>query len=211
MQHHAYLLIGERDEADEYLKDVFDESGISPVGNPDVFVISQDVFGVDDARELSDRAIEKAFGKGDKARKVFVIHANKFTSEAQNALLKTFEDPVANTHFFISARESSVFLPTLLSRLHQVRVGGELGKNKEVEKFLTKTLKQRIDFAKKFADEKEERGAGALALFLDSLLLKLRADGAPLEMQKKVLELRTYARDSGAMPRLILEHLALVL
>ena len=207
MLHHAYLLVGEREEADEYLKNLFAEEGVNPVGNPDVFLHELDVFGVDDARELAQRAIEKAFGE----KEVFVIRAEKFTSEAQNALLKTLEDPTPNTHFFLSARESNIFLPTLLSRLHQVRVGGELGKNKEVERFLTKTPKQRIDFAKRFADEREERGAGALAEFLDSLLLKLRSDGAPLSTQKKVLELRIYARDSGAMPRLILEHLALVL
>lgn len=207
MLHHAYLLVGEREEADKYIEDVFKAEDINSHGNPDVFVIEQSVFGVDDARVLGDRAVEKAFGK----EKVFVIHAEKFTTEAQNALLKTLEDPTPNTHFFISAREAQILLPTLLSRLYQVRVGGELEKNKEVEKFLTKTLKQRIDFAKKFADEREERGAGALAEFLDSLLLKLRSEGAPLETQKKILILRTYARDSAAMPRLILEHLALVL
>lgn len=207
MDHHAYLLLGERGEVDAYLDEAFKIAGMNPVGNPDVFILEQNVFTVDDSRALSDRAIEKAFGE----RKIFVIHAEKFTPEAQNALLKTFEDPVPNTHFFISAREAGMFLSTLLSRMHTVRVGGEMEESNEVKKFLKKTPKQRIDFAKKFADEKEERGAGALAEFLDSLLLELRTNGAPLATQKKILNLRTYARDSGAMPRLIIEHLALVL
>ncbi|MBX4195442.1 hypothetical protein KW796_00595 [Candidatus Parcubacteria bacterium] len=207
LEHHAYLLLGERPEADAYIENVFESAGIRPAGNPDVFFLELDVFGVNDARALSDRAIEKAFGD----KKVFVIHAAKFTAEAQNALLKTFEDPVPNTHFFITAREHSVFLPTLLSRMHSIRVGGEAEESNEVKKFLKKTPKQRIDFAKRFADEKEERGAAALAEFLDSLLIELRASGAPLEMQKKILNMRKYARDSAAMPRLILEHLALFL
>ncbi len=209
MEHHAYLLIGERGEVDKYLESIFDDAGLSPVGNPDVFVLEQSVFGVDDARAISERAPQRAFG----TKKVFVIHAEKFTSEAQNALLKTIEEPTENTHFFISAREPQIFLPTLLSRLHEVRVGGELMKNKEVEKFLTNPIAKRLNFAKSFADEvkDDERGAGALAEFLDSLLLKLRTDGAPLLTQKKILTLRTYARDSSAQPRLILEHLALVL
>lgn len=207
MQHHAYLLLGEREEVGSHIENLFSDAGINVLGNPDVFILERDVFAVDDARELGERAVEKAFGE----KKIFVVHAQKFTPEAQNALLKTLEDPVANTHFIISAREAQMFLPTLLSRMHAIRVGGESGEGNEAKRFLKKSLKQRIDFAKRFADEKDERGAGALAEFLDSLLLLLRAEKASLETQKKIMTLRTYARDSAAMPRLILEHLALVI
>lgn len=209
MDHHAYLLLGERAAVDEYIEGLLAKEGLNPIGNPDIVVLEQNVFGVDDARALSMRAIERAFG----SKKVFIMHADKFTSEAQNALLKTLEDPVPNTHFFISARDGQVFLPTLLSRLHSVRVGGEVEEGTEAKKFLKKTLRQRLDFAKKFADEvkDEERGAGALSTFLDSLLTELRSEGAELSTMKKILVLRTYAHDSAAMPRLVLEHLALVL
>ncbi len=205
--HHAVLFVGERTQTDAHIEQVFKEFGISILGNPDVFVVNTDVFSVDDARALGERAIEKAFGE----KKFFVVKAEKYTPEAQNALLKTFEDPVASTYFLISTRETSIFLPTLLSRMHVERVEGELEENNEVKKFLKKTLKQRIDFAKKFADEKEERGAGALSEFLDSLMSELRAGGAKLDVLKKISTLRKYARDSSAMPRLILEHLALII
>lgn len=207
MDHHAYLLLGGGKEIESYLSGEFERLELKRVGNPDVFEKSFNVFGVDDAREVGDRAVEKAFGE----LKLFIISAEKFTTEAQNALLKTLEDPVPNTHFFICAKEAGVLLPTLLSRLHKINLGreGEIGT--EVEKFLKKTLKQRLDFAKKFNDEREERGAGALANFLDSLLLKLKEQKEPLDVMKKVLTLRTFARDSGASSKIILEHLALVL
>ncbi|MEK7194625.1 MAG: hypothetical protein AAB660_02980 [Patescibacteria group bacterium] len=205
--HHATLFVGEQREADAGIDSVFKFLGVKTLGNPDIFVIDTDVFVVDDARALGERAVEKAFGE----KKFFIIKAEKFTPEAQNALLKTFEDPVPNTHFLISAREENIFLPTLLSRMHVERVGGELDENNEVKKFLKKTLKQRIDFAKKFADEKDERGAGALSEFLDSLMLELRASGTKVETLKKISTLREYTRDSSAMPRVILEHLALVI
>jgi DNA polymerase III delta prime subunit len=207
MEHHAYLLLGDRGEADSHIESLFASLGMNPVGNPDVFVLESDVFSVDDARELGIKAVSKAFGE----RKVFVIHAQKFTPEAQNALLKTLEDPVPDTHFIITAREAQMFLPTLLSRMHHVRLSGEAEESSEVKRFLKKNPKQRIDFAKKFADEKEERGAGALAEFIDALLLTLKEEGAPAETLKRVLAVRSYARDSAAMPRLIIEHLALVL
>lgn len=207
MQHHAYLIVGEPESAREYLDSVFSEYGVRTAGNPDFYSYRADVFGVDDAREVGEKASAKAFGE----RMVFVIEAQKFTAEAQNALLKTLEDPVPNTHFFILAREAAMFLPTLLSRMHRVDARGESDEGSEAKKFLKKNLKQRLAFAKKFADEKDERGAGALAEFLDSLLLILKEDGAPTGSLQRVLDARTYARDSGAMPRLILEHLALVL
>lgn len=215
MQHHAYLLIGERGSIDTYIGALFADAGIVVLGNPDVFVIEQSIFGVDDARALAERSLEKAFGE----RKVFVIHSEKFTPEAQNALLKTLEEPTPNTHFLVSARETHIFLPTLLSRFHLVIVGGELEETNEVKKFLINPLKRRLDFAKKFADAIKEgeglpagrQGAGALAAFLDQLLQKLRDDGAPIETQKKVVTMRTYARDSAAQARVILEHLALVI
>lgn len=212
MRHHAYLLIGEREEADSFLDQMFLEFGISKVGNPDIALLESDVFGVLNARALSERASGKAFGE----RKIFIIHSNQFTREAQNALLKTLEDPVEMTQFFITVREEGVLLPTLLSRLEVVRLESKRSPNAEAKKFLSKSLKQRVDFAKKFAlemksDEGEaKRGAGELALFLDSLLLLLKEEGR-LDALKKVSKLREYARDSSAMPRVILEHIALVI
>lgn len=207
MDHHAYLLLGERGLAEAHLTSLFAIHNIEILGNPDLSFIERDVFAVEDARELSEVAVEKAFGD----RRIFVIYTEKLTPQAQNALLKTFEDPIPNTHFFISIREREMLLPTLLSRLKLVRLGGETEENLEAKKFLEKSLKQRLAFAKKFADEKEERGAGALAEFLDNLVLVLKREDATLSKLKKVVSVREYARDSAVMPRLILEHLALVI
>ena len=53
-------------------------------------------------RALKDAQTRGAFGG---SRKIFIIGANSFTREAQNALLKTFEEPTAGTHFFLFFRE----------------------------------------------------------------------------------------------------------
>src|SRR6185312_2829853 len=170
MEHHAYLLLGEKSAAEAHLQNIFSELGISAVGNPDVRSLDADVFLVDDARQLNEEAQAKAFG----AQKIFVIRASRFTPEAQNALLKTFEEPPPHTHFFVVARDESVFLPTLLSRIHIVRLQAERKVETEAETFLKMHLAKRINFARKFADEKEARGVGALSAFLDSLLLILK-------------------------------------
>lgn len=201
--HHAVLYVGEREQTNSQLESLFVGMGVEMMANPDVFVLEQEIFTVDDARSLSERAIEKAFVD----KKFFIIKAEKFTNEAQNALLKTLEDPVADTHFVILARDKNIFLPTLLSRLSVTILGGELDES-NVRKFLKKGLKQRVDYAKKFADEAT---AGSLAQFLDSMLVELREEGVDMKIIKKVLNLRRFASDTGAMPRLMLEHLALVL
>lgn len=196
--HHAILLIGERDEVEAHLDKLFNGLNVKTVGNPDVFVYELESFGVDEAREVGEHSVTKAFG----SKKFFILRAQKFTAEAQNALLKTFEDPTPNTHFVLTARDTGIFLPTLISRMEVVRVGGELEEN-EAKKFLKKSLKSRLEYAKKFD--------GALVDLLDSLLLELKKGGSTLTQLKEVLDMRSYARDTAALPRLILEHLALVL
>lgn len=207
MEHHAYLLLGEESAAEAYLDNVFSELGISTLGNPDVHHLEENVFLVDHARRLSEGAQVKAFG----AKKIFVITAARFTPEAQNALLKTFEEPSADTHFFVVARDTNMFLPTLLSRMQIVRLEGKRDVETEARKFLEMPLSKRVEFARKFADEKEERGVGALSSFLDSLLLILRDNNASLSTLEKVFKVRLFAEDSSAMSRLIIEHVGLVL
>jgi len=170
------LLLGERQASDKYLQALLSTQGIASIGNPDVRFVEVDVFTVDDARKLSGESQVKAFGK----KKIFVVSASRFTPEAQNALLKTFEEPTPDTHFFVIARDENMFLPTLLSRMQTVRLEGEKNEEVDAKNFLKMTLAKRILFARKFADEKEERGAGALSGFVDSLLLILKKENASL-------------------------------
>ncbi|MBX4189293.1 hypothetical protein KW785_01700 [Candidatus Parcubacteria bacterium] len=196
--HHAYLLLGSKEAGEAFLESALATLGVRREGNPDVYHFSREVFDIADARMLIDKSIEKAFGE----RKVFIISSARFTLQAQNALLKTFEEPISNTHFFIMAREP-LLLPTLVSRVQVVRVEGEAQIVPEAQKFLGLALAKRLDFAKKFED--------SLPDFLDSLLLQLKNGGASLETLKKVFTLRLFASDPAAQSRLILEHLALVL
>ncbi|MEK7227453.1 MAG: hypothetical protein AAB641_01000 [Patescibacteria group bacterium] len=191
--HHAYLLVGEREAARSFLLSFFKEQRIILTGSPDFLIFSEDVFGIDEARALNIQAISKAFGE----RKVFFIAAHRLTHEAQNALLKTFEDPYPDTHFFLVVREEALVLPTLRSRMQTLHV--KSGKvSSEAEKFLKLSISDRLKFAKEFV-EKEKN----LSTFLDELLL--------LSKSRKVYDMRLLSDNRGAAPKLILEHLALVL
>ncbi len=200
--HHAYLLLGSREAADTYLGGVLKEWGIDRVQNPDFLLLKLDTFGIDDARELSVRASRRAFG----AKKIFFLIPESITLEAQNALLKTFEDPTENTHFFLALREEALVIPTLLSRMQVVRVGGlESEKESPAESFRTSSLSDRLKFAKNFDDE----GLN-LAIFLDDLLFCYKKESNDRNL-RRVYNARRFASDRSASARLISEHLALVL
>ena len=206
--HHANLLVGTRQEAESYLTALCGSLGIKLVNNPDFVTFRSEVFGVDEARQLSLMAVRKALTN----QKIFLISAGRLTVEAQNALLKAFEDPFPATHFFLVASEEGLILSTLRSRMNVVTLSRgrnshlEVGlPSDQVDSFLHVPIKNRLLLAKNFAE-----GKGDLADFLDKLLLSSRQNDRPVAV-KKIYEMRGFARDQVALRRLIIEHLALVL
>ena len=185
------------------------ELGIKVANNPDFFTFRTDTFGIDEARELrqlsSRKAISSELSTGQTGRKIFFITPTRLTLEAQNAFLKTFEDPSPDTYFFLVVREEAVIIPTLLSRMQVTRLNNSKT-GMEAEKFLTLPIRDRLLFAKKFVDEEM-----ILPNFLDDLLLVLRKNGSSSVGVESVYNLRRFARDNAVAPRLIIEHLSLVL
>ena len=201
--HHANLLIGTPEEAESYLRSLCDSWGVRLPNNPDFFAFKMETFGIDEARKLKLLSARKAVT----TKKIFLITPTRLTLEAQNALLKTFEDPFPNTLFFLGVREENLVIPTLLSRMQIIRTrGGNVAAGAEAEKFLSLSVKNRLLFAKSFADEEK-----SLPIFLDSLLFLLRKQKEKKDLLKNVYNVRRFVRDSAVTPRLIIEHLALVL
>lgn len=200
--HHAYLLVGERSEAEKFVHSFWKDWGMNLKSSPDFFVWNEDLFGIKEARELSTQSSRKAFGE----KKVFFVSPERVSLEAQNALLKTFEDPIENTHFFLTVRGEDLIIPTLRSRMQMIHLEVEEEKGEEAQKFLSFTYKERLAFARKFADAEKN-----LSIFLDELLRYLRKVKSSTEALRVVYDLRRYSDDRSASSRLILEHLALAL
>ena len=71
-------------------------------------------FGVDDVRAIIEEVQKKPF-EGDK--KVIIIHeGNKLTVQAQNALLKTIEEPPLGVYIIILCESLELVLDTIKSR-----------------------------------------------------------------------------------------------
>ncbi|MBI5139047.1 hypothetical protein HZA26_00320 [Candidatus Nomurabacteria bacterium] len=153
--HHAYLIEGEEEKViDEVLKFV-ESLGVGVVGNPDFCHITLDSFKIEDARNLKSLGGNKAFSSG---KKVFIISANNFLSEAQNTMLKIFEEPIENTHFFLITRDINALLPTFVSRFYVIPSKSNPSEDlKDAERFIKMPLVKRIDFIKNLlAEEKED-------------------------------------------------------
>ncbi|MDR1210269.1 MAG: DNA polymerase III subunit delta' [Clostridiales bacterium] len=92
--------------------------------NPDVIRVQPDgakLIGVDEIRERVNR--EASVTPYAAARKVFIIRrADAMTPAAQNALLKTLEEPPGHAVFILTARPGGAVLPTIRSRCQTLNV-----------------------------------------------------------------------------------------
>ena len=201
--HHANLLVGAPEEAESYLRSLCDSLDIKLTNNPDFFAFRTETFGIDEARKLRLLSTRKSIT----SRKIFLITPMRLTLEAQNALLKTFEDPSPDTLFFLAVREEGLVVSTLRSRMQAIRIhGNNASMSAEAEKFLSLSIKNRLLFAKSFADEEKN-----LSVFLDDLLCLLRKRSGMQKSLEKVYNIKRSIGDSITIPRLVLEHLSLVL
>ena len=57
---------------------------------------------------------------GDAKRLVYIEEAGELSREAQNALLKTLEQPNTDTYFILTVSDTSQLLPTLFSRTQKI-------------------------------------------------------------------------------------------
>jgi DNA polymerase-3 subunit delta' len=76
---------------------------------------------VDQVREAIDRSMYRPFE--GRRRVVIVDEADALISEAQNALLKTLEEPPSASVFVLITNRPDVLLPTVRSRCQQLRFG----------------------------------------------------------------------------------------
>jgi DNA polymerase-3 subunit delta' len=83
--------------------------------HPDVLRIpGEKTIGVDLIREAVRLTGEHTYEGG--RRVILIQRAEKMTAQAQNCLLKTLEEPVGETVFFLITEDASALLPTIVSR-----------------------------------------------------------------------------------------------
>ena len=92
--------------------------------HPDVVVLEPEESGaikIDQVRDVIDRANYRPFE--GRRRAVIVDDADALVPQAQNALLKTLEEPPSATVFLLVSSMSDALLPTVRSRCRPLRLG----------------------------------------------------------------------------------------
>ena len=133
---HAYLINGERSSGKEFAAKVFaaalqcEKGGTEPCGEchsciqeksgnqPDIIFVSHDkpnTIGVEDIRTQINNDI--GIKPYSSPRKIYIMNeGEKMTVQAQNALLKTLEEPPEYAVILILTTNVDALLPTILSR-----------------------------------------------------------------------------------------------
>lgn len=220
LDHHAYLFIGARGTALGQIEKI-----IAAHGPAEVFRREREVWRIEDSRQVSE---SQRFKGWSGQRKFFVIVADLITVPAQQALLKVLEEPAPQTYFMIASRAADDLLPTVRSRCQtfdlttrvadQIAPADQTGDQRWAKNFLAARPDRRLALIAELpltADEKiDRRRAAALAAALElvchqQLLVKPTPELA--EALRALSQARDYLADQSSLPKLIFEHLALVL
>jgi hypothetical protein len=214
INHHAYLIEGDIDLSFRELLIALERLEIPTLGNPDILIKEYENLLIDDAREIKDFQSESASEKWKK--KIIIIKTLMFSYPAQNALLKVFEEPRPGVVVFLIMPDSNKLYPTLRSRL--LGTVGEYAPHETLKRdakvFLSGTIKKRIDFLKKFLDVESKPALKEKAMnFLDMLEQELGKSDALKDKDKikDIYLVKKYIGDQGSSPKILLEHLAVVL
>ena len=222
--HHAYLIEGEHKEIVPEILEFLENVGIKVRGNPDFCQIHIDNFKIDEALSLRSMSSDKNFTV---AKKIFIICASTFSLDAQQALLKMFEEPIANTHFFLIVPDASALLKTLVSRFYIIKTKRGLEDElQQAETFMAMSIQNRINFIKELLAEEEgaEDGADLEASlpsprskalkFLNTLEFTLHQKAMsrmPLDTRvfNQIFKVREFLRQPGSSTKSLMESIAL--
>lgn len=182
---HAYILNGEKGCGKKMLASIFAKTlqcrgaKETPCGecpsciqsesgnHPDILWIRHEKpasIGVEDVREqlVGDIQIKPYSSR----YKIYIIdEAEKLTPQAQNAILKTIEEPPAYGIIMLLTTNADLFLPTILSRC--IRLDIKPVENSLVEKYLMKTCKV-PDYTARFAAAFAQGNVGKARLVVES-------------------------------------------
>lgn len=220
---HAFVVEGDREEALVRVRGhAHSVLGITGDHHPDLVVLEYGLFSVDDARAVAQFASSSPV-HGD--TKLVAIVATRIFHEAQNALLKLFEEPPAGVTMVLVVPSLGQLLPTLRSRV-QVLTSGTTATS-TARAFLAldsaareKHIAKLLDKTKSDKDEDKQRARGELLRLVEDLIRvtyeerRQTTPEAEKELTLFLTDLTAFLpilHERSAPLKLICEHLLLVL
>jgi len=211
--HHAYVFEGEKAGIVlDLFKFLEKDFGVKIKNNPDFSYQEFETFTIDDGRDLQARHGRRALH----GKKIFVIYTRFVTIEAQNSLLKIFEEPAEGTHFFLIMPNTQVLIPTLRSRLVIVNQDALGGNDQQsdlqilVKKFLFANVAGRLLLVKNIIEEKDKGKAIDFVTILEQAIASRKKGLVEnADVLTEILLVKKYLHDRAPSVKLLLEHLCL--
>lgn len=117
--------------------------------------IDRNSIGIDLVKNFIHKAQLKPFNSKQKVG--IILEADKMTLQAQNAILKTLEEPPENTFLILCVSKTEKLITTIRSRskIFEFYKKDKLINNKTIEKLLKSNIIKRFDFVEKLLNEKD--------------------------------------------------------
>jgi len=209
--HHAYILFA--NSLEESLLPI-----AYKVPSMDVFHVNTQRLSIDEVRSLTTLSLQRPF-EGD--TRVFIIVTKDIAIEAQNALLKLFEEPPLHARFFLVLPSTAFLLPTLRSRVAVFEndsdsdsdsegvVVSDADKNDVFASFLSMNHAERMLAISDHTKEKDPVWIEAILRGCERWA-HMHAQ-THTSMLTGILMVRQYIDSKGASAKMLLEELALLL
>lgn len=196
--HHANLIIGNK---------IWGLEQVQPCDREpcaDVSIVSTEHLSIGDVRSI---LYEAGLMPVERPYRSFVIHTEKILSEAQNALLKLFEEPNAHTVFYLIIPREDMLLPTLRSRMMLLAVEKQRDKNTAFTEFLQHGYAERLDM---ITERLKDNDADWIRAIVEGFSLYAHASRNVARMHDALM-LESNIYTNGASKKMLLEHIALSL
>lgn len=172
----------------------------------DVQHIITDSFGVSDARALQESAVIRPVSRDTR---VFVLVLGSITHEAQNALLKLFEDPPSTAEFHVVLSGVQALLPTLQSRFLTVPTKASI--ESTPESFTIFMAQAYADRLSTIAANTKAKDVVWIQEIMHGVSIWIHTHSEAHAVRKNVALIDQYIRRRGASKKMLLEELALSL
>ena len=163
-----------------------------------------DTMGIGDVRAVTAQAQLRPATDGGQ---VFVIAASFITHEAQNALLKLFEEPPIDTAFVLVVPAAFQLLPTLQSRIGQETTIADSSENQAWTLFVAASYVDRLQQIDSWQKSKDPQWLSQMVAGVHSV----SSQEVELEAMQVLQFVGQKLQTRGASNKMLLEHLALVL
>lgn len=154
------------EKREEFAEEFIKELKINK-NHPDLMWLGADEkLGIEQARKIKDFLNLKPYQA--KGQVIIVISAQNLTADAQNALLKTFEEHEEGVNLVLGAESEEQLLPTLLSRCQVINLqnnstftsppggpGVEYKYQEDIKKLLESSMEERFKFIEKLKERED--------------------------------------------------------